>query len=466
MTKFKVAIIGAGTAGLSARREVAKETEDYVVIDDGILGTTCARVGCMPSKVLIQVASDFHRRHKLAQEGISGGEALGIDRKKVMQHVRSLRDRFVRGVIGDMDSWQNEKLIRKRAKFVDQNTLDLGDEKIQAENIIIATGSKPVYPEAWAPYSKYFVDTDYFFEMEDLPQSMAVFGLGVIGIELGQALHRIGVDVVGIARRPNIAGISDPEVRDYTVKKFQEEMNLDFTGIEELEEVDGKLKVKTGEREYVVDKVLMAMGRRPVLKDLGIENLNIKLDPHGIPVYDPCTYRIPDSRIFIGGDVINEKNILHEASDEGRIAGYNAVREGDHQYLRRVEMGVTFSSPNIAYVGKRYEELKRDHVDFEVGSITYEGQGRAIVMLSEIGLVHLYGDKKTGRFLGAELFAPHADHLAHLLAWAIEKEATVEEILSFPFYHPVLEEGLRTAFRSLANKIGIKTKDLEMRIKS
>ena len=233
--------------------------------------------------------------------------------------------------------------------------------------------------------------------------------------------------------------------------------------IEKLEEHEGKLKVFTGSKEYLVDKVLMSMGRRPMLKGLGLDHLDIELDTHGVPVYDPCTYRIHNTRIFIAGDVINEKNILHEASDEGRIAGYNAVREGDHQYMRRVPMGVTFCSPNIAYVGQTYADLMRDKVEFETGSITYEGQGRAIVMLSEIGLVHLYGDKKTGRFLGAELFAPHADHLAHLLAWAIEKEATVEEILSFPFYHPVLEEGLRTAFRSLANKIGIKTRDLEMR---
>lgn len=114
MKKVKVAIIGAGTAGLSARREVAKVTDSYVVIDNGPLGTTCARVGCMPSKVLIQVANDFHRRHKMAEMGILGGQDLSLDHKQVMKHVRKLRDRFVRSVVGGFEDWQTPTLFKKR----------------------------------------------------------------------------------------------------------------------------------------------------------------------------------------------------------------------------------------------------------------------------------------------------------------------------------------------------------------
>ena len=112
MKKLDVIIIGAGTAGLSARREVEKKTSNYLVVDDGPLGTTCARVGCMPSKVLIQVANDYHRRHSLAEEGIHGASELSLDGKEVMQHVRKLRDRFVRGVMGGMEEWTKEHLLR------------------------------------------------------------------------------------------------------------------------------------------------------------------------------------------------------------------------------------------------------------------------------------------------------------------------------------------------------------------
>ena len=135
MKEYDVAIIGAGTAGLTARAEVAKKTDDYVVVDGGILGTTCARVGCMPSKALIEVANTFHKQALFQDYGL-GNLNPGIpDYKKVMAHVRSLRDRFAGGVIRGMEKWK-EHFIPKNARFIDSNTLDLGDERIRAKKII------------------------------------------------------------------------------------------------------------------------------------------------------------------------------------------------------------------------------------------------------------------------------------------------------------------------------------------
>ena len=170
MKHYDVAIIGAGSAGLAARREVAKKTDNYVVIDGGKLGTTCARVGCMPSKVLIEVANTFYKRHSFDKMGIKKSDSLTIDQKEVMKHVRSLRDRFVRSVIGGLEEWKSDKLIQKYARFIDENTLSLGDEIIKADNIIIAAGSSPIIPKAWEEYQDYFISTDDFFEMEEVPK--------------------------------------------------------------------------------------------------------------------------------------------------------------------------------------------------------------------------------------------------------------------------------------------------------
>ena len=134
MKNYDVVIIGAGTAGLSARKVVSKYTQSYVIVDDGILGTTCARVGCMPSKAFIQIANDFHRRTSFQETGIDGSELLKIDSKKVMSHTRKLRDRFVRSVLGGMEEWKNEHFIGKRARFIDKNVIALGDEKICGKN--------------------------------------------------------------------------------------------------------------------------------------------------------------------------------------------------------------------------------------------------------------------------------------------------------------------------------------------
>lgn len=464
MKKYEYVIIGAGTAGLSARKEIEKVTNDYVVIDNGILGTTCARVGCMPSKVLIQAANDYHRRNSFKELGIQGSENLIIDHAKVMTHVRKLRDRFVRGVTSSIDKWKDDHLIQKRATFIDQNTLDLGDEKIQFKKIIIATGSSPVIPEPWKEYQDFLIDTDSFFELEELPKKIAVIGLGVIGIELGQALHRLGVDVVGIGRSNTISGVSDPKIKEYVAEKFSEEMNLDFTGVKSLSKKDNQLIIKTSTQEYIVDKALVSVGRSPNITKLGLENFVKKIDEKGIPLFNEMNFQLLDHpHIAIAGDVNAVAPILHEAADQGAVAGHLIANEkAEYDFCRRTPIGITFCSPNIAYVGKKYQQLKDEGIDFEAGEVSYEGQGRAIVMLSEKGMLRVYGEKGTNKLLGAELFAPSGEHLAHLLSWAISSDKTVQQILSYPFYHPVIEEGLRTALRSLSKKLNGNRNSLEL----
>ena len=451
MKKYDVAIIGAGTAGLTARREVAKKTDNYVIIDDGPLGTTCARVGCMPSKVLIQAANDFHRRHALEQQGISGAEQISVDKDKVMQHVRSLRDRFVRGVKSSLPEYQ-DKLIRKRAKFIDQNTLDLGDEVIYAEKIIIATGSSPIIPKPWLEYRDHLLTTDQFFELEKLPDSVAVIGLGVIGIELGQALNRIGVKVLAAGLGKEIGGATEPELQDYILSKLSDEMPIYTNGANIIGKENGKLLIEVDGKTIPVDKAIISVGRKPNTFNLGLENLSE--DYHNtVPEFSRSDFSLNlFENIFLVGDVTSERTLLHEAADEGFIAGHNAVNP-KQCFKKRPMLGITFSDPNIATIGKRYKELNDENINFVTGEVTFEGQGRSIVKLKEKGLLKLFAKSDTGEILGAELFAPDGEHLAHLIAWGIALKLTVQEMLTMPFYHPVVEEGLRTALRDARSKI-------------
>ncbi len=459
---YKVAIIGAGSAGLSARREVAKETDSYVVIDDGPLGTTCARVGCMPSKVLIDIANKYHSRKVFDVLGIEGSENLSLNSTTAMKEVRKLRDRFVRGVTDDIVSWTKTNLIAKRAKFIDKNTLDLGDEKITADHIIIATGSSPITPGPWKPLAKYFFDSDSFFELETLPKKIAVIGMGVIGLELGQALARMGVDVVGINIGQATGGLTSPEVVKASWEHFSSEMKTDDSGVENLKEENGKLIVTTKNGRYEVEKAFLTLGRSSNVGNLGLENLDTPRDRRGIPEYDPSTFLLPNTNIALVGDVTGTYAVLHEASDEGRIAGYNAVREDTQCFQRRTKLGITFSEPNIATIGMRHQELTESDVDFVTGSVSFKGQGRAIVKHQEVGRLEVYVDKKTHKIKGAEVFAPDGEHLAHLIAWAISTNLSVYDTLSLPFYHPVIEEGLRTALRDAAGKIKNTSNQLEL----
>lgn len=460
--KVDVVILGAGSAGLSAWKEVKKKTQSVIMINKGPYGTTCARVGCMPSKILIQVANDFHRRHKFSGVGINGSQELSVDLVKVMQHVRKLRDRFVGGVKkGGYTELGEDRNIQGHAKILSPNLVEVNGETIEAKSIIIGTGTKPIILKQWQSFASKVLTSDNFFELEKLPSSIAVMGMGVIGLELGQALSRLGVKVTLIGLDERVGGLSDPDVYKYALEGFKEEFPVwvgKKTDIEELP--GGGFKVSCDDNSGEFEAVFAAIGRSPNIENLGLENLGVPLGGNGLPEFDLTTSQIGDLPVYIAGDINGYRPLLHEASDEGLIAGYNAVRDGVQCFKRRTPIAVTFSSPNLAVVGKSFAEL--EGTDFEVGTASYEGQGRALAMLNNRGVLKLYGDPKTCRLLGAEMIAPSGEHLAHLLAWAIQNEMKIPEILQMPFYHPVIEEGLRSALRDLNSKIASPCSEAEL----
>jgi len=458
----EVAIIGAGTGGMAAYREALKYTRSIAILDGGPLGTTCARVGCMPSKLLIAPAEARHRAERFAEFGLVG-EAPAVDGRAVMQRVREERDRFVGFVLDAVGSFDSDHLIRANATFADDHTLDLSDgRRLWAERIVIAAGSRPAIPKPFEAAGDRLVVNDDVFDWEDLPSSVAVFGAGVIGLELAQALHRLGVRIRLFGKGDAVGPITDPEVRAYAKKTFAAE--YPFTPDFETSDIsrDGdavvvKWTVGGETREERFDYLLVATGRRANVDRLGLENTSLELDARGAPKYDPLSMRCGDSHVFLAGDVAVDLPLLHEAADEGRIAGENAARYPNaYKRARRTPLSIVFSDPQIAMTGRSYRELEADETcRFAVGEVSFEDQGRARVMLVNKGLLRVYGEQGTGRLLGAEMTGPSAEHLAHLLAWCLESRLTVNEILERPFYHPVLEEGLRTALRTLNKNLGM-----------
>lgn len=445
-----VAIIGAGTAGLSACREVCKATDNFALIQGGPYGTTCARVGCMPSKVLIQVANDFHRRHMLDREGISCGEHLHVDRRRVLRYVRSLRDDFVQGVMQTVEELGDHN-IQGHAHFLEPTVLDVDGQIIRAKRVIIATGSSPIVPQEWQAVGDRVLTTDMFFEQEDLPSSLTVVGLGAIGVEIGQALARLGIKITGITRSEQVAGLTDPEVNASLREALQREFTVHTGTVAAFSGRDAQLSLLVNDKTIHVEQLVASMGRRPNIDRLGLDALGVPLDERGLPSYDATTLQVCDLPVFIAGDVNGDRPVLHEAADDGRIAGFNSVQERPHCFQRRTRLNIVFCEPNVAVVGCTFAEL--ENLNIVIGEVRFEHQGRARIMGENTGMLRVYGDEQNGRLLGAELAAPRGEHLAQLLAWAIQKEMTVFEMLQLPFYHPVLEEGMRTALRDLSRRV-------------
>ena len=451
-----VAIIGAGSAGLSAAHLVRKKTDNYVLIDGGELGTTCARVGCMPSKVLIQIAEDFHRRNLLEREGIQNGDALSVDYAEAMEHVQDLRDTFVDMVFGSLEPMEEAgKLIESYAKFISSDTLDVDGEIYKANKVIIATGSTPVFPQAWKAFGDRIITTDDFFELETLPESMAVIGMGVIGLELGQSLSRLGVNVVGIDQQEIISDLRDPVINKVAIETIGKEMTMWLGQAAQIAEgEDNKLKVTAGENSAEVDMILLSIGRTPNLKSLALENTDLELNERGIPVFNPNTMQCGDSNIFIAGDVNGSRPILHEAGHEGKIAGVNATTDNITAYKQKTPMAITFSEPNICTCGLQFDEL--DEATTAIGEMRMGPVGRALIMGKNKGHIRIYANKQTGALLGASICTSKGESLIHMLTWAIQNEQTVQDLLAMPFYHPVMEEAVQAALYDLYHKLEIK----------
>lgn len=461
-----VAIIGAGTAGLAAYRSAKAAGATAIIIEGGDYGTTCARVGCMPSKLLIAAADAADAIGKARGFGVHVDGGVRIDGGEVMDRVRRERDRFVGFVLRDVQDIPDADRILGHAAFIDDHTIAVADHTlIRCKSSVIATGSRATYPDSFKSLGDRLIISDDVFNWHDLPKAVAVMGPGIVGLELGQALHRLGVHVVVLGRGGRVGPIGDPDILAYAIATFSHEFALEPDAHVESMERDGArvaIRRKAANGVSTVehfDYVLAATGRTPNVSGIGLERTSIRLDAKGLPSFDSLTTQTESaggaSPIFIAGDASNFIPLLHEAADEGRIAGRNAARLALGSDVtpvpRRVPIGIVFTDPQIAIVGGGFHVLAEG--SFATGQASFEDQGRARIMYRNTGLLNVYADLATGHFLGAEMLVPAAEHLAHLLALALQNKMTIVQMLEMPFYHPVIEEGLRTALRELEHKL-------------
>ena len=464
-----VAVIGAGTAGQNAFRQTSKTTKNIVIINEGFWTTTCVTVGCMPSKLLIAAANRAHAAKYSEQFGIHS--EVTINGKQVMARVQAERSHFESYIDKQVNSWPDDKKIAGHAHINDKGLIEVNNELIKADKIIIATGSSPFIPEGWSDkLGDTLLTSDTVFDLSDLPESMAVVGTGSVGLELSQAFTRLGVAVTVFNRENQVGGLKDKDVNAKAIDCLGEDLtmhlNSKITDVGTKTASDKRLVAfieytdKDGNKgRWEGNHVLVATGRRNNIKQLGVENLGVELDEKDRPKnLDINTGQIGDLNVYIVGDANVHLPILHVASDEGFSAGSVACENNEDAYIRppSIPYSIVFTEPQIVTVGMTQKQIEDDpDLDYVIGKVSFDNQGRSRVMGVNCGLLHIYGCKQTDKVLGASMVAPAAEYMGHILATAITNDISVKELLDTPFYHPTILEGLRTALRDVQHKMAI-----------
>lgn len=449
---FDIIIIGAGTAGISAYKEAVKYTNNILIINEGPWDTTCARVGCMPSKVLISTANRMYDIQNAQKVGLNASVDINTD--QVMEHVRTLRDRFTKVTLNDVEQWPTEHKISGKARFIDSETIEVNGKQYQSKSFILAVGSTPNYDQTWKQeLGDRLITTDQIFELDTLPKSIAVIGSGVIALEIAQAMHRLGVETTIFARSKRIGIFTSSKLQQLAQQELSKELKILFETLPSAVKSTSNgvilnYKIDEKEKSIQAEYMLSATGRSSRLDTLKLDNIDKSfIDIKLLPI-DAKTKQLDKYPIFIVGDAYTSTPLQHEAAHEGKKVVYNCLNYPQINSVKTLTpLGIVFSHPEMAIVGQSYKQLKDNGVEFVTGEVSYERQGRAIVLGKNKGAIEVYIERETQKLLGAELFTEATEHMAHLLSWIIGEGLTLNDILEKPFYHPTLEEGLRTALK-------------------
>ena len=464
-TKYDVIVIGSGPAGYVAAIRAAQLGLKTACIEKwkdkegkGVNGGTCLNVGCIPSKALLDSSHRYENaKHGFANHGISA-KSVEIDVPAMLSRKDKVVKQMSGGIAGlfmanKVDSlYGTGKLLAgKKVQFV---ATDGTEQILEAENVILASGSIPVNIPVAPVDNDVIVDSTGALEFQEVPERLGVIGAGVIGLELGSVWGRLGAKVVCLEALDNFLAIMDQQIAK-EAKKILTKQGLDIrlgcrvTGTEvkgkgKKKEVEVTFSDKDGnEQKQTFDKLIVCVGRRPFTDGLLSEDCGVKLDERGsIYVNDLCSTSAPG--VFAVGDVVRGPMLAHKGSEEGvmvaeRIAGQKPVMNYD------IIPNVIYTHPEVASVGKTEEQLKADGEKYNVGVFPFVAIGRAVAADDAEGMVKMIAHAETDRILGCHIVGPSAADLVQQVAIAMEFGSSAEDIGMMVFGHPTLSEAVKEA---------------------
>ncbi|TVP92280.1 MAG: dihydrolipoyl dehydrogenase [Pseudomonadaceae bacterium] len=457
---FDLIVIGAGPGGYVGAIRAAQLgmkvacVEKYTGKDDKLaLGGTCLNVGCIPSKALLDSSWKFYE----AQEGF---KVHGIEAKGVSIDVKAMierKDKIVKQLTGGVSALFKASGVTSieghgkllAGKKVEVTKPDGEIEVYEAENVMLASGSRPIEIPPTPLTDDIIVDSTGALDFTSVPKKLGVIGAGVIGLELGSVWRRLGSEVVVFEAQDSFLGLADEQIakeahKTFTKQGLQIRLGARVTGSEiKRKQVTVFFTDAEGEQQLTFDKLIVAVGRRPYTENLLAADCGVDKDERDIIfVDDYCATSVPG--VYAVGDVVRGAMLAHKASEEGvmvaeRIAGQKTAMNYD------LVPSVIYTHPEIAWVGKNEQQLKSEGVEYKVGVFPFAASGRAMAANDTGGMVKMLADAKTDRVLGVHVIGPAAAELVQQGAIGMEFGTSAEDLGMMVYSHPTMSEALKEA---------------------
>ncbi len=456
--KFQAVIIGGGPGGYVCAIRLAQLGLKTACIESrGSLGGTCLNVGCIPSKSLLNLSDEYHKAKHLSNKGIEVGE-IKLNLKKMMKNKDKAVTVLTKGV---------EFLLKKNkvsyfkghGSFKSKNKILIKDSSkketiIDADKIIIATGSVPVSLPGINFDEKIILSSTGALKIEQVPKKMVVVGGGYIGLEMGSVWSRLGAEVHVVEFLENITPGMDKEIsREFM--KILKKQGIKFHmqhKVEKVEKNNSGAVVSTtdkdgNKKDFDCDVVLVSVGRKPNTEGLNLENVGVELDKKQ-RVKTNKNFKTNQDNIYAIGDVIAGPMLAHKAEDEGIAVAENIAGQSGHVNYDTIP-GVVYTTPEVAYIGKSEEQLGEMGIDYKIGKFSFMANSRAKAIDDAEGFVKILADAKTDKVLGAHLIGPHAGELIAEIGIAMEFGASSEDIARTCHAHPTFSEAVKEAALSV-----------------
>jgi dihydrolipoamide dehydrogenase len=448
-----IAILGGGPGGYVAALRAAQLGARVILVEESKVGGTCLNVGCMPTKALLRSAEVYESLRHADRYGLRVEGQVTPDWPLIQNRKQKVVQQLVKGVELLLQK-ANVQLIQGRGRLTSSGTLEVaasgGSQSIEAKQIVVATGSRPVRLPLPGMGLPGVIDSTGALSLEAIPRRMVIIGGGVLGVEFAEVFNAFGAEVTVVEMLDRLLPLMDADLGQAMERSLHRRRIKVWveSRVTQVEAVEGGLRATVvtpkGEKTVEADQVLVAVGRRPNVEDMGLEAAGVRIEKPGIPVDDHMQTNVPG--LYAVGDVNGRSQLAHVAMISGEIAVENALGHSATLDLRSTPSCV-YTSPEVASVGLTEIQAQQKGYEVRVGRFPLTANGKALTYdpPGRDGFVKVVSEARFGEVLGLHIFAPHACDLIHEGGLALTLEATLDELIHTVHAHPTLGEAVREA---------------------